>query len=252
MEAYKIEEAALRQLANPVTFLKNTFPGQSVFRFILTHPDMDHMRGLANLFQMINVVNFWDTNHTKAAPDPWKAGDGKDWTFYESLRAGGQGIKTLRYTRGVDGFAFSREQNGQMGGDAIEILSPTAALVADANKRSCWNDHSIVLRISYAGRSVLLAGDAEAAAWAAMKAHYGQDLRSDVLKASHHGRDSGFDREAVKLINPRVVVASVGRKPATDAHTKYKQICNNVLSTRYYGNLHLQILPDGEMKWSRA
>jgi len=31
------------ELTDPIEFLKRNYPGQSLFRFILTHPDLDHM-----------------------------------------------------------------------------------------------------------------------------------------------------------------------------------------------------------------
>ena len=54
-------------LTNPIEFLKNSRIS-SVFRYIQTHPDLDHMRGLAALKQEIEIVNFWDTFHNKKTP----------------------------------------------------------------------------------------------------------------------------------------------------------------------------------------
>jgi len=71
----------------------------------------------------------------------------------------------------------------------------------------------------------LLPGDAEAEAWDDMKNHYGAGLKSDYFKASHHGRDSGYHVGALKLIAPRVTFVSVGRKPDTDASSKYRRAC---------------------------
>ena len=78
---------------------------------------------------------------------------------------------------------------------------------------------------------------------------YGNGLKSDFLKASHHGRDSGYHLDAVKLIAPYITFVSVGRKPDTDASSKYRQQCLRVASTRYHGNIRLEIHDDGQWKW---
>jgi competence protein ComEC len=82
-----------------------------------------------------------------------------------------------------------------------------------------------------------------------MKNYYGATLKSDYLKASHHGRDSGYHLEVLKLIAPRVTFVSVGRKPDTDASSKYRQQCKIVASTRYYGNMELRPNDDGTREW---
>jgi competence protein ComEC len=76
-----------------------------------------------------------------------------------------------------------------------------------------------------------------------MVKHFGPRLRSTVLKASHHGRDSGYDLEAARVIEPEAIVVSVGRKPDTDASGKYRGQYGSVRSTRFQGNVHLTIRP---------
>jgi competence protein ComEC len=231
--------------------LKKTYPGQSLFRFILTHPDLDHMRGLKRLHEYVGFTNFWDTAHTKPAPSVWKGtADQEDWKFYQSLRKGQvTGPTVLTPTRGARAFAWALDESGNLGGDNMEILSPTPALVNECNKEEKSNDLSLVLRVRHDTRSILLPGDAETAAWQNMVAHYGKGLKSDYLKASHHGRDSGYDLDALKLIDPRIVFVSVGRKPDTDASSKYRQQCPKVASTRYHGNIELQFFDDSSFKW---
>ena len=46
-------------LTDPVTFLQQNYPGRKIFRYIQTHPDLDHMRGLAALREAgIGITNF--------------------------------------------------------------------------------------------------------------------------------------------------------------------------------------------------
>src|SRR2546427_6511887 len=64
-EAEKKLQEARDKLTNPIDYLKARFPGQSIFRYIQTHPDMDHMAGLYRVLveEGIEIVNFWDTSH---------------------------------------------------------------------------------------------------------------------------------------------------------------------------------------------
>jgi len=79
---------------------------------------------------------------------------------------------------------------------------------------------------------------------------YGARLKSDFLKASHHGRDSGYHQSALKLIAPRLTIVSVGLKPDTDASNKYRQQTGNrVPSTRYHGNIEIRIADDGSWQY---
>jgi competence protein ComEC len=155
-------------------------------------------------------------------------------------------VRTRCYVRGDAFFAFGI---GPPDWDNIEIMSPTHGLVSLCERSDRFNDASIVLRLWHARRSVLLPGDAEGDAWASMLGFYGDRLKSDFLKASHHGRDSGYHLPAVQQIAPEITFVSVGRKPDTDASSKYRQQSGRVASTRYHGNIQLDIYDDGQWKW---
>ena len=133
--------------------------------------------------------------------------------------------------------------------DYIDILSPTNELISACNADGeGYNDCSYVLKITYAGRTVILPGDAEGPAWESMLAAFrAGDLKCDVLKASHHGRDSGYHEEAVSAMSPDIVICSVGKKPGTDASQKYASQGAQVLSTRYNGTITVSIKDNGKV-----
>lgn len=248
-EQIEAKSQAQKELTDPVAFLQNNYPGQSVWRFVLTHPDLDHMRGIKNLHDAIGFSNFWDTNHTKPAPVFRSDADKMDWEFYQKLRSGNTYTAHRFYMRGDSFFAFGKDENGQSGGDSIEILSPTTDLVRSCNEAGKSNSLSLVIRVKHAGKSVLLPGDAEDDAWDNMSTFYGAYLKSDFLKASHHGRETGYNLKAVRLISPTLTFVSVGRKPDTDASSKYRQQCHRVASTRYHGNIEVRIHDNGQHEW---
>lgn len=245
----RIKEVANSELTDPIEFLKAHYPNETPFRFILTHADLDHMRGIKKLYEHVGFTNFWDTRHTKPTPTFQSESDKENWEFYTNLREGKiTGISPRFYTRGDRMFAFGTNSDGQPGGDRIEILSPTPSLAEASNIAQNWNNHSVVIKVSHGGWSCLLPGDAEDNAWEIMADHYGGDLKSNVLKASHHGRDSGFFLKAVQLISPDRTIVSVGKKPDTDASNKYRHHSKSVSSTRYHGNIEYQVQDDGSSR----
>jgi len=245
-----VEATEAKELTDPVDFLKTNFPGRELHRFVLTHPDLDHMRGLKKLFDHVRVLNFWDTAHAKPTPSFRPGLDREDWEAYQRLRQGTDygGVSYHQYYRGDAQYAFGTDEFGGLG-DNVQILSPTPQLVQTCNQQGKSNDLSYVLRINHGGRTVLLPGDAEALSWGQLVQFYGAGLKADILKASHHGRNSGFDAGAMKHIQPAVVISSVGRKPITDAHSRYRNCGCLSLSTRRHGNMSVEIASDGPCSW---
>ncbi len=235
-----VGERAKRELTDPIQFMKQAYPHQRVSRFILTHPDLDHMRGLRRLYDTVGFDTFWDTANIKPNPSFRSDQDRVDWEFYQQLR--GAGLATY-CTRGYP------YENLLTGGDGFEVLGPTREVLTCCNLTDSYNDVSIVLRLRHAGRTVLFPGDAESMAWDALIRLEGIGLKSDFLKASHHGRDTGYHMETVRLIKPQMTFVSVGQKPATDASSKYRGFSNRVASTRFYGNMELRIGDGGVWEW---
>lgn len=235
-----------RELTNPVELYKKTYGTSPIFRYIQSHPDLDHMRGLKALgLEEISIVNFWDTEHTKVADD-FLFDDESEWNEYQKHRNGEKGSKILNLYRGSMGHYYNKHPNLQIDGDGLYILAPTEELTDVANNDENWNNHSYVLWLSYKGIIVVLGGDAEKEVWQSIVEKYGKNISCHLLKASHHGRDSGYYEEAVKLMSPVYTIVSVGKKPDTDASNKYKANSKYVLSTRWKGNITCTISDDGK------
>lgn len=198
------------------------------------------------------LLNFWDVGHAKTCEEqdfdssPY---DYRDWLVYQLLRSGNgpkdssdeySHHKVLKNERGDEGQFWTD--------DNIQVLSPTADLVADCDASDAYNNCSYVNKIHYGGRSVILPGDAEESAWKSMLDGLSVgSLACDILKASHHGRKSGFHQPAVEAMDPRIVICSVGKKPDTDASADYARIATSVLSTRFCGTIKVTMWGDGEV-----
>jgi beta-lactamase superfamily II metal-dependent hydrolase len=178
-----------------------------IHRFILTHPDMDHMDGLENLFSSIRVTNFWDTGVKRDSPH-FSKGKYKenDWKFYQQLISNHvSNVKVISPKAGEKGKYWSYDEEGYGNGDYLSIISPTNELVTKCDPTN-FNDASyvVVYNESSAG-SVIFAGDSEDGAWENILKNYESLVKNAaVLFAPHHGRDSNRDWAFLDVVNPRV------------------------------------------------
>ncbi|MFC7320062.1 ComEC/Rec2 family competence protein [Halobacillus campisalis] len=231
---------------DPVDYINdNLGHPASVFRFILTHPDMDHMSGLYKLKdEGKNIINFWDADNKKEVKEsevPSKF-DYRDWQTYQEIRKSTEDPKVLNILKG--------EQRDYFAADNINVLSPTKEIIKEANEDCNWNLLSYVLLIEYAGHKIVLGGDADTQVWDEL-AETDEELLKDVsiLKAPHHGRNSGYSQKAVSQMTPDWTICSVGKKPAQDSSNKYRNYTNKkVLSTRFRGNIVAEISSNGDLK----
>lgn len=228
-------------LQNPITYLRDRNIN-NVFRFISTHPHIDHLSGIKQLNDEIGIGTLWISKNSHI-PDFSKLTESQkvDWNFYKKFRDTNEyhldGLYTIRPKDG--------DSNKYWNEDKITILAPNAELLKSTNP----NLLSYVLLIEYGGKKIVLGGDAEKETWDYIMDNYSNLIKDiSILKASHHGRDSGYHQKAVKHMNPIVTVVSVGRKPATDATNKYRQYCENVWTTRLKGNIMFTIEANGN--WS--
>lgn len=225
---------------------------RDIFRMIVTHPDMDHMTGLYRLHEQEKskaILNFWHTgtddfNLAHTTEEEWKSCpyDQRDWESYKKLRAGGTGCPTsLMNYKGAAGNYWTE--------DGVEILSPTSTLARLAVEREQPNIISLVLKISYQGRSIILGGDATSdETWPAI--HASTEIgKIDVLKASHHGRKTGYHQPSIEKLAPWLTITSVGEKEH-DATESYRRYSDYTVSLRKAGDIQITIADDGRLYYS--
>jgi beta-lactamase superfamily II metal-dependent hydrolase len=196
---------------NPLTFLKNKMGSTSVFRFILSHPDMDHMDGFDNLMDDFTVSNFWDSGVRKDKPDfagsPYYE---EDWDRYVQVRDGNEDDVTIINPKaGARNKYFNQDDDGG-GGDFIYIYAPDSNLVNEANSSEnsdVINDASYVIVYRTQGGRILLPGDAHDKTWEYVLEHYEDQLKDcECMVAPHHGRDSGRSWDFLDTIKPKFSV----------------------------------------------
>lgn len=223
---------------------------EPIFRHLITHPDMDHMTGLYRLYEQERreVLNFWHTgfHDFNLADCSWDGSpyDERDWETYKKLRAGVVGgPKSLQKYQGDIGNYWTD--------DGVEIWAPTPDLECLAVDKDQPNILSTVIKIAYAGRSMVLGGDATSdETWPAILAS-GIVGRVDVLKGSHHGRKSGYYGPAVKAMAPWLTITSVADSEH-DATENYRRYSEYTVSLRKAGDLLITIADDGTLYYPRG
>jgi len=143
---------------------------------VLSHADRDHAGGAAGLMERLPVRRVRSGEPaalTRPGAEHCRAGDGWEWS-----------------------------------GVRFDILHPPAPQTGAAARTG--NDASCVLRISTAGRAILLTGDVGTGIESRLVEHYGTNLAADLLVAGHHGSSTSTGAALLDAVNPRLVLFAAG------------------------------------------
>ncbi len=171
-----------------VTDFLDAFGVSAIDYIIATHPHEDHIGGLDDCLQK------------------YKAGQ----IFMPAIEH-----STASFERLLDAI----EQQNLM----IDVPEPGAYIIGSASTEfsvQClapnsqeyeeMNNYSIVLRIVYGDRAILLTGDAETLSEEEMLAA-GYELSADVLKLGHHGSSTSSSEAFIDAVAPTYAIASCGK-----------------------------------------
>lgn len=194
---------------NPIEYLSDRGI-DTIFRFVLTHPDMDHMDGIKNLFNSFEVLNFWDTENTKEMKDDasWGRYRKEDWEFYQEIRNSEESPKVLHLYAGNHGKYYNQDENGESGADGLYLLAPTPELTEEANRTEEYNDCSyVILYRTGSHKKIIFAGDSAEKTWDYILENFKEDVTDvDVLVAPHHGRKTGGNDAYLDVLNPKLTL----------------------------------------------
>jgi len=203
---------------NPIKYLSD-HGINDIFRLAITHPDMDHMDGLVDLFQYCIPTNYYDTDNKKEMNNGWDGSPYReqDWLLYKRLRDAPpeSDPKSLRVFSGDDGIHRTKDWDGNPPGDAFFTLSPTPQLVEEGNNSDDYNDSSYVFMYWSPTGRVIMSGDSHDKTWEHILANH-KELISNVelLIAPHHGRKSGRSYEFLDILQPKMTF--FGNAPSKD------------------------------------
>ena len=167
---------------------------KTIDTIILSHPNSDHLNGLLYIAEHFNVKNIW-TNGEPADTLGYKK-------FINIIKD--KKIHTPEFKN------MSRVYN--INGAYIKILYPEYDFF-DKIKKDKWrnsNNNSIVLKVEFGTKSFLFPGDIMARAEKELAAVSGDELKSVVLIAPHHGSKSSSTNRFLEKVKPEFAVISSG------------------------------------------
>ncbi len=154
---------------------------------VVSHPHADHYGGFLSVLPTIPAREFWVT--------PRKSESKTYQTLIKQLLVQGTRPKVM----------YSGAQ-AQLGAVELYVLAPDSLQAVESKDA---NDASMVIKLVYGSSSLLLTGDAGHTTGQLLTV-YGDFLRSDWLKAGHHGSRTSNSSDFIDQVDMSGVVISVG------------------------------------------
>ena len=157
---------------------------------ILTHPDHDHYFGLFAVLENYEVENILWAGVKR---------DTAEWKKWKELLEK-EGARTK--------IAEARQKIVFQPSLRLEVLSPKEKL--EGKEVKDVNDTSVVVRLVFKENSFLFTGDITEKIESSLAER--QELKSDVLKVSHHGSKSSSSGDFLEEVLPDFAVIQVGKE----------------------------------------
>jgi competence protein ComEC len=157
----------------------------------LTHAHQDHIGGLKAVLENFRVGRLWLGRETETP-------------------ALGQ-LKQIAERKHIRIEHELRGQSFLWDGVQVDFLWPQIS--AEEIAAGAKNNDSLVVRLQYKERSVLLPGDAEKQAeYAMLSGTEAGKLHADVLKVGHHGSKNSTMPEFLESVGPQIAIISAGEQ----------------------------------------
>ncbi len=200
----------------------------------LSHPQTDHMNGLCFMARAFDPKEFW-YNGDRVNTQGFK-------NLMEALRKQHVSIKTPAQLQG----------KMDINGAEIEVLHPAPNGERDAAPLDGkgLNNRSMVLKISYAGLSILFPGDIEKAGEQALLERAGNRIRSHILLSPHHGSRTSSSEAFLQAVAPEICIISsgedrYGRFPHVSVLNRLEKMKCKTLCIADLGAVTLRVDPRG-------
>lgn len=228
-------------------------PGSDIELFVLSHTDADHMGAAGHIIQNYRVKTVLHTGYEKSAITT-SATDKPTATYSRFTNA----LNSVTYP--INNINLNQRDSTITPGTTLQFNQVRVIFLCGFGKPlPSWgigmsdyskllNSVSIVMKIEYAGRSILFGGDAvgrrDGAPINDLQAtelylieNANDFLKSDVVIAPHHGADNGSSASFIKATSPSHVVFSAGhdhehpRQTTADRYISYGVPIENIFRT---------------------
>lgn len=234
-------DAGERDMGEHVTnyvreFLKTENLKQLDF-LVLTHPDSDHIGGAIDVLENIKVETVYRP---------------KVFTYEEIIEQNYQNVSisnTETYTelvklineKGINVIFTDNTITMNLGDCKVEFLSPEKDYYTESNQ------YSAVIMITYQTKKFLFMGDADAQIEQTLISTYGDYLKADVLKVSHHGSQSSSSELFLQTVKPSYALLYVGVNkdlPSSEVINRLHSIKSKIFQTSLLGDFAFTIIND--------
>lgn len=154
---------------------------------MISHFDSDHCNGLIEVIEKINVKNIIISRQSEESEE-----------YKNILNIIKQKNIKVRIVKEKDKIFIEKDLY-------MEILNPAEKL-----EFQDLNNNSIVAKLIYINFSMLFTGDIEKVE-ENLADKYKNNLKSTVLKVSHHGSKTSSSEEFLKYVKPRIALIGVGK-----------------------------------------
>ncbi len=200
---------------------------------ILTHPDADHIGGAAAVLRGIPVGRLIEPG----------------------LAVGKQQYLELLEVASDRGVLWNAAISGRtltMDAIRMEFLWPDRETL---DGQPDANHISAIVRLSFGDFAALFTGDASSEVEELLVARHGGALRSQLLKAGHHGSRTSTSARLLEAVDPELFVISSGRRnryghPAPEVVERVKDAGVQILRTDQEGTIGIRVAPGGKA-WER-
>lgn len=201
---------------------------REVDSIFLTHGDYDHISGVADVVSAYDVHDVFigpRFRHHAIGNAPAEA----------MLRALDQSDRPPRLLKRGDSIPIGRDVQ-------VDVLWPPKQSALSSN------DDALVMRVTFAGVTILFPGDIQDDAEKALLADPAQ-LKADILIAPHHGSSEATTAAFVEAVNPRFILSSNDRT-LTGKQKRFEQLIGNrpLYRTNRCGAITVSVDPDGKIK----
>jgi beta-lactamase superfamily II metal-dependent hydrolase len=197
---------------SPLSYLKNRYGVKQLDAVVITHPHSDHLFDIGNFNSLSPRVLSRPRHLTDKEVREGNAAEDEEYVnkYFEINN---------RYTAPVapETDPFKKENNG---GVEIQMFTPRQCA------RSNLNNHSIVTVVSYASSKIIIPGDNESPSWNELldDTTFKSAIKgTDILLASHHGRESGYSAVLFEHFSPYLTIVSDGSETDTSATDRYSK-----------------------------
>jgi competence protein ComEC len=161
---------------------------------VLTHPQADHMNGLRFIASHFQPKELWYNGYGV-----------RNRSFTELMK--------IVEEKKIRKFLPSDLRSGRkISGVQVELLHPSSVESKEQllETSAGMNNKSLVLKLTYGGRSLLFPGDLERAGEEVVISRAGSLLKSDILLAPHHGSKYSCSTAFLEMVRPRICIISSG------------------------------------------